>query len=51
VAAALNAAVHGVHAPDEAALAACHHAAHEACYIADSITAEIGIGSPLADSH
>ena len=30
--------------PDEAAIAALHHSAHEACFIANSVTTEITIG-------
>jgi organic hydroperoxide reductase OsmC/OhrA len=33
-------------APDAAKLAALHHAAHEKCYIANSITAEVVVGEP-----
>lgn len=36
------------HAPDEATLAALHHAAHEECYIANSITAEVIVEAPDA---
>jgi organic hydroperoxide reductase OsmC/OhrA len=30
--------------PDEAALADLHHRAHEACFIANSVTTEVTIG-------
>jgi organic hydroperoxide reductase OsmC/OhrA len=30
--------------PDEAALAELHHRAHEACFIANSVTTEVTIG-------
>ena len=33
----------GERRPSEAELADLHHRAHDACYIANSITAEIGI--------
>ena len=33
----------GGHAPDEAALADLHHRAHEACFIANSVTTEVTV--------
>lgn len=38
----------GERAPDPAELDALHHAAHEECYIANSIVADIEVGPPRA---
>ena len=38
----------GERVPSEAELAAIHHRAHEACYIANSVTAEVIVESRTA---